>query len=69
MVNVGSEENGTVVAINREALESIIETDPRPPEMILNLLCERAIKRMPIPNSADGIRLITTYNLALVWPK
>ncbi|NMP22546.1 hypothetical protein [Sulfobacillus harzensis] len=58
-----------VVAINREALKSIINTDPRPPEIILDLLCERAVKRMPVPNSADGVRLITPYNLGLVWPK
>lgn len=58
-----------MVAINREALKSIVESDPRPPEVILDLLCERAVKRMPVPNSADGLRLITTYNLGLVWPK
>lgn len=60
---------GVLVAINREALDSIIQDDPRPPEIILNLLCERAVKRMPVPNSADGTRLITPYNLSLVWPK
>lgn len=70
MVNVehGSE-SGSVVAVNREALESIVQDDPRPPEMILDLLCERALKRMPVPNSVDGVRLITPYNLSLVWPK
>lgn len=58
-----------VVAINREALQSILESDPRPPDLILNLLGKRAVKRMPVPNSTDGMRLITTYNLSLVWPK
>ncbi len=64
-----ADSEGAVVAINREALQSIIQNDPRPPELILDLLCERAVKRMPVPNSADGMRLITTYNLSLVWPK
>ncbi len=58
-----------IVSVNREALKSIIEDDPRPPEVILDILCERALKRMPLPNSKDGIRLITPYNLGLVWPK
>lgn len=56
------------VAIDRSALESVIQTDPRPPEIILDVLCERAIKRMPVPNGADGVRLITPHNLSLVWP-
>lgn len=68
-VAVDHENQDSVVAINREALQSILESDPRPPELILNLLCERAVRRMPIPNSADGMRLITAYNLSLVWPK
>ncbi len=63
-----ADENKTVVSVNREALESIIQSDPRPPEILLDILCERAIKRMPVPNSDDGIRLITAYNLSLVWP-
>jgi len=63
------DEDSAVVAVHREALESVLEEDPRPPEIILNLLCERALRRMPIPNSSDGVRLITEYNLSLVWPK
>lgn len=59
---------GTIVAISRDVLDSIVHTDPRPPEIILDILCDRALKRMPVPNSADGQRLITTYNLSLVWP-
>lgn len=58
-----------VVSVNREALDRIVQQDPRPPEMILDTLCERAVKRMPVPNSHDGVRLITSYNLSLVWPK
>ena len=58
-----------IVSVNRDALESIIQDDSRPPEVILDILCERALKRMPLPNSKDGIRLITPYNLGLVWPK
>lgn len=58
-----------IVSVNRDALESIIQDDPRSPEVILDILCERALKRMPVPNSEDGIRLITPYNLSLVWPK
>ena len=58
-----------VVSVYREALESIIQSDPRPPEIILDILCERAVKRMPLPNSSEGVRLITPYNLGLVWPK
>lgn len=59
----------SVVCVHRDALESIVQTDPRPPEIILDILCERAIKRMPIPNSDEGMRLLTPYNLSLVWPK
>lgn len=58
-----------LVAISRDALESIMQNDPRPPEVLLDLLCERVLKRMSVPNGPDGIRLITLYNLALVWPK
>ena len=58
-----------VVSVNREALESIVQQDPRPPEIILDDLCQRAVKRMPGPNSSAGVRLITAYNLSLVWPK
>jgi len=58
-----------IVTINREALQAVMQSDPRPPELLLNLLCDRAVKRMPIPNSKDDVRLITMYNLSLVWPK
>jgi hypothetical protein len=58
-----------VVCVNRAALQGIVQQDPRPPEIILDALCERAVKRMPLPNSNDGVRLITSYNLSLVWPK
>lgn len=68
-VNVeGVKQDGAMVAIDRKALESIIQNDPRPPEIILDVLCERVIKRMPVPNGADGVRLITPHNLSLVWP-
>jgi Uma2 family endonuclease len=61
--------DSAMVAIDRKALESIIQHDPRPPEIILDVLCERAVKRMPIPNGPDGARLITPHNLSLVWPR
>lgn len=60
---------GAVVSVNRDALQDIIQNDPRPPEIILSILCERALRRMPVPNSSDGARLITPYNVSLVWPK
>jgi len=56
------------VAINRAALEAVVAEDPRPPELLLDLLARRAIKRMPVPNGGD-VRLITHYNLSLVWPE
>ncbi|PSR23050.1 MAG: hypothetical protein C7B45_04560 [Sulfobacillus acidophilus] len=69
-INVeGVDPENAVVAIDRKALESIMQHDPRPPEIILDVLCERAVKRMPIPNGPDGARLITSHNLSLVWPQ
>lgn len=65
----GADLTDTIVAIDRGALQTIIQEDPRPPELILDLLCERAVKRMPVPNGEHGVRLITAYNLSLVWPK
>lgn len=63
------EEPSTTIAIDREALDEIFQEDPRPPEVLLDLIAQRAIKRMPVANTADGARLITPYNIALVWPK
>lgn len=57
------------VSIDREALKTIMREDPRPPELLLDLLCERVIKRMPLANGPHGARLITAHNLSLVWPK
>ena len=59
----------TVVAIDRDALEGVLHEDPRPPEILLDIIAERAVRRMPVANGKDGMRLITTYNLSLVWPK
>ncbi len=59
----------TIIAIDRDALEGILHEDPRPPEIVLDLIAGRAVKRMPVANGKDGIRLITSYNLSLVWPK
>ncbi|MDA8192870.1 MAG: hypothetical protein M0Z53_02555 [Thermaerobacter sp.] len=56
------------VGIARDALQQIMLNDPRPPEILLPLIAERAIRRMPVPNGTDGQRLITAYNLSLVWP-
>ncbi|MHB1612274.1 MAG: hypothetical protein ACYCT0_11370 [Sulfobacillus sp.] len=58
-----------IVAIDRDALEEILQADPRPPEVLLDLIAERAVRRMPVANGDDGIRLITSYNVSLVWPK
>ncbi len=57
------------VQINRAVLNLIMQEDPRPPELILDLIARRAFKRMPVPNGEDGSRLITPHNLELVWPK
>ncbi|OLZ11690.1 hypothetical protein [Sulfobacillus thermosulfidooxidans] len=57
------------VQIDREVLNLIMQEDPRPPELILDLIARRAVKRMPVPNSEEGDRLITRHNLELVWPK
>ncbi|MBX5466123.1 MAG: hypothetical protein K6U14_01330 [Firmicutes bacterium] len=57
------------VAIERDALRRVLEEDPRPPELLLDLLAERAVRRMPLPNGEGNLRVITPHNLALVWPK
>ncbi|AUW95097.1 hypothetical protein BXT84_15000 [Sulfobacillus thermotolerans] len=57
------------VQIDRAALNLIMQEDPRPPEIILDVVAERAMKRMPVANSEDGARVITPHNLELVWPK
>ncbi len=57
------------VQIDREVLNVIMQEDPRPPELILEIIGQRAVKRMPVPNGEDGTRLITPHNLELVWPK
>lgn len=57
-----------VIGIEREAFDAILRDDPRPPEILLDLIAQRAIRRMPVPNSPDGRRLITPYNLSVVWP-
>ncbi|MCY0897470.1 MAG: hypothetical protein OWU33_00805 [Firmicutes bacterium] len=64
----GVDEAGSIVAVNREVLASIVQSDPRPLEEILTVISQRAIKRMPVPNSENGVRLITPYNVSLVWP-
>lgn len=63
------EQPNTTIAIDREALDEIFQEDPRPPEVLLDLIAQRAVKRMPVANTPDGSRLITPYNIALVWPK
>ncbi len=57
------------VQIDRDVLNSIMEEDPRPPELLLDLIARRAVKRMPVPNGDEGDRVITPHNLELVWPK
>ncbi len=57
------------VQIDRDVLNSIMEEDPRPPELLLDLIARRAVKRMPVPNGNEGERVITPHNLELVWPK
>jgi hypothetical protein len=56
------------VQIDREVLNLIMQEDPRPPELILDLIVHRAVRRMPVPNGEDGMRMITPHNLELVWP-
>lgn len=58
-----------IVAVDRQALARIMANDPRPPEFVLRLVAERAVRRMPVPNGTDGQRLITVHNLTLVWPE
>lgn len=65
----GDQSGDTSVAIDRQALKAVMRDDPRPPEVILHLICERALKRMPMANGPEGLRLITPHNLGLVWPK
>ncbi|CAB1130186.1 conserved protein of unknown function [Candidatus Hydrogenisulfobacillus filiaventi] len=57
-----------VIAVQREAMERIAAEDPRPPEVLWPLLARRAVRRMPVPNGDNGVRVITTHNLSLVWP-
>lgn len=57
------------VAVERDALSRVLQEDPRPPELLLQLIAERAARRMPVPNEGDALRVITPHNLALVWPK
>ncbi|MCY0878259.1 MAG: hypothetical protein OWU84_04905 [Firmicutes bacterium] len=64
----GGQDSETIVAVNRAVLASIVQQESRPLEDILAVISQRAIQRMPVPNSADGMRLITPYNLSLVWP-
>ncbi len=58
-----------LVQIDRDVLNLIMEEDPRPPEIILDLIARRALKRMPVPNTDEGDRIITPHNIELVWPK
>lgn len=56
------------IAVDRSALDQVMQDDPRPPEILLRVIGERATRRMPVANGSDGTRLITPYNLSLVWP-
>lgn len=68
LVTVAPDSNPARVAVAREALSEVMQEDPRPPELLLELMAQRAVRRMPLPNDHD-IRRITTFNLSLVWPK
>lgn len=58
------------VAIERRVLDLVEAEQPgQPAAGLLDLLARRAARRLPLPNGPDGLRLITTYNLGLVWPK
>lgn len=58
------------VAIERKALDLIEAEEPAPTATaLLDLIARRAARRLPVANGPDGLRLITTYNLSVVWPK
>lgn len=72
-IEIHVEKQGThpelIIVLDRQAFNSILQDDPRPPEVLLDLIAQRALKRMPVPNGDDNRRLITSYNLSLVWPR
>lgn len=61
-------EGTVVVAIERSVLDDILRVVPWSPDRALKELAARAVKRLPCPNGPDEERVITRYNLAVIWP-
>lgn len=57
------------VAIDRDVVNQVLGEVPWGPEQALAILAARAIQRIPCPNGKNGERVITPYNLELVWPQ
>lgn len=59
----------TVVTIERSVLDRVLSEVPLSLDAAIDLLAERASKRMPCPNGSEGEMVITCHNMTLVWPK